>query len=117
MKGTKGMKVDLKKETFCEAVDSIERYWRTIEKISNFGLNIYECEDFTDIADRFSDFLSELLELEHNDVFGDDISYYMVELDFGKKWQPGMVIQDGKDIKLQNSQDLWDLIVETKKNS
>ena len=41
----------------------------------------------------------------------------MVELDFGKKWQPGMVTLNGKDMKLQNSQDLWDLIVETKKNS
>ena len=117
MKGIKGMKVDLKKETFCKAVDSIEKYWRTLEKISNLGLNIYECEDITSIADRFSDFLSELLELEQNDVFGDDIQYYMIELDFGKKWKQGMVTLDGKDIKLQNSQDLWDLIVETKKNS
>ena len=44
-----------------------------------------------------------------------DISYYMIELDFGKKWQQGMIIQDGKDIKLQNSHDLWNLIQETKK--
>lgn len=117
MKGITGMKVDLKRDAFCKAVDSIEKYWRMLEKISDFGLNIYECEDFTAIADRFSDFLSELLELERNDVFGDDIQYYMIELDFGKKWQPGMVTLDGKDMKLQNSQDLWDLIVETKKNS
>lgn len=109
------MKVNLTEETFCTAVDTIEQYWRTLEKISDFGLNIYECESLTNIADIFATFLSEILELEQNDIYGDDISYYMIELDFGKKWQQGMIIQDGKDIKLQNSHDLWNLIQETKK--
>lgn len=40
-----------------------------------------------------------------------DIDYYMYELDFGKKWKPGCLTIDNKDISLRNSEDLWNILV------
>lgn len=39
-----------------------------------------------------------------------DISYWMWELEFGKKWKPGMVMDGDEDIKLQTAEDLYDYI-------
>lgn len=41
------------------------------------------------------------------------ISYWLWELDRGKNWEPGYVqTPDGKDVKLQSVEDLYNLLVE-----
>lgn len=41
----------------------------------------------------------------------DDITYFLYELDCGKRWEPGMVTEaDGTDIKMGTIKDLWDYI-------
>ena len=41
------------------------------------------------------------------------ISYYLFELDCGKKYEDGMIKNaDGSNIKLRTIQDLWNLLVE-----
>ena len=52
----------------------------------------------------------EVDEHKRDPYWCDDITYYMWELDFGKKWAPGMVTFEDKDIPLRNSSDLWELI-------
>ena len=49
------------------------------------------------------------------DVFDDTsewISYFIYELDFGRKWKPGCVTEDGKDIPLSTPEQLYDMISE-----
>lgn len=42
------------------------------------------------------------------------IDYFCFELNFGRKWKEGMVKTDnGKDIKLANAEDLYDLLIES----
>lgn len=38
------------------------------------------------------------------------ISYFCFDLNFGKKWTPGSINRNGKDIKLENASDLYDLL-------
>lgn len=40
------------------------------------------------------------------------ISYYCWELDFGRAWEPGYIVdKDGNEFKLQTPEDLYDLLV------
>lgn len=51
-------------------------------------------------------------------VFGDEncwIYYFVCELEFGKKWQPGMITDNGKDCKLSTSEELYDFLLENLK--
>ena len=55
---------------------------------------------------RLIDYYIKLLAVVMNDET--ELIYYFVwELDFGAKWKPGCITDNGKDIKLQTIQDLW----------
>ena len=38
------------------------------------------------------------------------IEYYIWDLDFGRKWKKDSVKVKGKNFKLKNAYDLWDLL-------
>lgn len=108
------MKVELNEENFCELIDSIEEYWNFCLKLDEaFGINITDSK-LCLLMDKVIDFLvNSFYDINKHDkdpYWLDDITYYMWELDFGKKWRAGMVTCDGKDIPLRNSHDLWKLL-------
>ena len=52
-------------------------------------------------------------------IFCDDsdyplIDYWIYELDFGKKWKPGCVMDNGAEVKLETVSDLYDALVKQK---
>lgn len=58
--------------------------------------------------------LCELLNKIFNCESSDDFGYFIYELEFGKKWEKGMVTDvDGNDIPLKNSSDLYDMLINT----
>lgn len=50
------------------------------------------------------------LDPEENLDYGNDLAYWVYELDFGNKWRPGYVTEDGTDIKLETEEDLWNFL-------
>ena len=40
----------------------------------------------------------------------DWISYYIYELDFGERYEEGMITEDGKNIPLKTVDDLWNIL-------
>lgn len=42
------------------------------------------------------------------------IDYWIYELDFGKNWKPGIVTNNGVDVKLETASDLYDVLVKQK---
>lgn len=72
------------------------------------------CEDFwiyhpKDIESLIIDLLIELTGDNKEDSI---IEYWMYELDAGKSWQPNTITdENGNDIKLQTSNDLYDYLV------
>lgn len=47
----------------------------------------------------------------NDDIVHSWIEYYIYELDFGKKYKPGMVIVQHKDVPLRTPEDLYNAIV------
>lgn len=100
----------IKKEQFCSIIDSIETYWETLRKLNEvLDANMVESKLAT-FANEVRVFISDLFYEEERDSIGDEIQYYMWELDFGRKWKPNSVTVDGESIRLTNSEELWDYI-------
>lgn len=105
------MTVEITKENFCALVDNIERYYRFLEKLEEVSQIDFFNSSFCYFLDQVSNFLVELFFPHSSDSrLMNDIDYYMYELDFGKKWKPGYVIIDDKDMPLRNSEDLWNIL-------
>ena len=51
-----------------------------------------------------------------SEIFKDEeegwINYYIYELEFGKRWKPGYIIDNGRDIKMETPGDLYDYLIE-----
>ena len=46
----------------------------------------------------------------------DNISYFLFEIDCGRKWKPGMItMPDGTDIPVATIDDLWNILVDDEK--
>ena len=109
------MKVELTEENFCKLIDTIEEYWRAVEELEDkYGIDIWRSFS-SKIIDTIQDFLTKIIYgNEKQDM--NDIDYYMWELDFGRKWEPGYCTYgDGTDIPLKNSHELWK-VIEKEKN-
>jgi hypothetical protein len=37
--------------------------------------------------------------------------YFIYDLEYGSKWEPGMITENGKDIKLSNAGELYDVLI------
>ena len=56
--------------------------------------------------------LCELLNKIFNCELSDDFGYFIYELEFGRKWNKGMITDvNGNDIPLKNSSDLYDMLI------
>lgn len=110
------MNVKLTKEAFCNLVNKLEEYFIKMKEIEDLiGISLTE-SDTWDLFDQTSNFIQELVYTkEELKNYGDynDISYYMWELNFGKDWKKGMVLdKDNNDIPLKDSNDLWNTLIE-----
>ena len=93
-------------------VDNIERYYRFLETLEEISQIDFTNSPFYSFSNQVSDFLVDLFFLRSpSPRWINDIDYYMYELDFGKKWKPGCITIDNKDIPLRNSEDLWDILM------
>lgn len=110
MKHEKAIGAIITKTQFCSIIDSIETYWETLRKLNEvLDANMVESKLAT-FADEVRVFISDLFYEEEKDSIGDEIQYYMWELDFGKKWTSNSITVNGESIRLTNSEELWDYI-------
>lgn len=100
--------VSMTKKTFVETINAIKDYHT---KINNIQTVLEEnCQDSIFWPPSLEETLINVLE----DCFNDDadfIGYFIYELEFGSKWEPGYVEDNGKDIKTQTPEDLYDYLV------
>lgn len=99
---------NISKEKFIEIINAAKNQFCFQDELNDL-LGKYNCDGCI--------YMPTLLEetvflLEH--IFKDKyhwIDYYCYELDFGKEWEEGMITgSDGKDIKLETAEDLYDFI-------
>lgn len=100
------------KELFVETINEIEKQHRHDSKCSE-AFKVILPNDYTSNYDNhwLQNQLVKVLQIAMNDNHKDSwIEYYMWELDFGHKWKKDNVKVKGKNFKLQNAYDLWDLL-------
>ena len=104
----------LTKEQFIKSLTELKQLEEDIEKVHlalrkldpDFG-GFYIC--------RLSTLVVDLLQSSMNDKV-EDISYFIYELDYGKKWKKGTYTdKDKKDIKLKTMEDLYNLLIKNNK--
>lgn len=102
------------KELFIESIESIRQsddYQAWLNKqLRNNGAEGYLFQP------NCADALIKLLNFCLKEYDADDmISYFCFELDFGRKWKSGMVVdENGEDIELSSSEHLYDYIISQK---
>ena len=98
------------KEVFVETINFMKTRFD-----NEIVINNYLTAEFGDaIFYPYSNYESQMIKVLEN-VFDDTnewISYFIYELDFGRKWKPGCVTEDGKDIPLSTPEQLYDMISE-----
>ena len=98
----------IKKEKFVRILNELERVDRAEEKIVEAISSIsafYWNYPFSTGSDTVIDLLEELTNDE-----GQMISYFVYELDWGKKWEPGCVTDENEDIDLSTAEKLYDYL-------
>lgn len=57
--------------------------------------------------------LLEVLMDDVDDIYGSNISYFIYELDYGRKYEPGMITdENNKEIDLSTAEKLYDYLVQ-----
>ena len=102
-----------KKEAFLKVM---KEYKQLIDDIDNVHNAMKKLDpDFGGFCiSRLENFCSKLIKHSFDDKF-DWISYYMYDLEWGKKYKKGTIIGDnGKIIPLKTLEDLYNLLTESK---
>ena len=103
------------KEKFCKAINQIKHIQEYEDELYKLGRKYGEYD--TEIRfPTLEDVVVSLLEDAMcciEDEYGSDISYFIYELDFGKDWEPGMIIdREGNDVDFSTVEKLYDYLRE-----
>ncbi len=99
----------LNKKEFCSAVKLYQRMYDEESYIID-ALGIVPEWKPSEWLTAYYNFLSDMCDFDENEYEnpgGTALDYYCFELDFGRKWRPGMVTVNGSYVKLQTPEDLW----------
>lgn len=99
----------LTKMEFINAIYTIESMMRTEDKIID-AMNINP-EWIPGLwIGGYIDLIIKLSDIPEDPIEDNLISYFIFDLEFGKKWQPGDYVVNGVDTPLQNVEQLWNAI-------
>lgn len=95
------------------------RQLEAAQKLQDDVCNLYRNSEFN-VARDFCNYgalqinheslVVDLLKRIFDDEF-DNIEYFIYELDFGKRYVPGMIISDGENIDLSTADKLYDYLI------
>lgn len=95
---------------YLQEINNFENDFRKLLYTSKKDSDFLDAAMFTDC--RLVDYIIYLLQNEFEDVEG-WIPYWIYELDFGRSWYRGMIIEsEWRDIKLQTKEDLYDFLID-----
>lgn len=102
----------LEKKDFLKYMSQIETAIKFQDEMNDIckKYGYFSIAEYPDCIDLSVTLLEKLMNLEPNDEYGTDISYFIFELNFGKDWEPGSVTCDGEDIDFSSSEKLYDFI-------
>ena len=100
------------KDLFIETIHEIEKQHNHDRKCTEAFKVLLHNDDANGYDNHWlQNQLIKILQIAMNDNHKNSwIEYYLWELDFGRKWKKDSVKVNGKNFKLQNAYDLWDLL-------
>jgi len=113
----------LSKDKFVSIMKKMEAQESIDSKISKAVSEAFDCwavsYNHGRLTSTILELLSEIFDIPNRDLLGEnDIEYFMYELDYGKKWKPGMITEkDGTDIDFSDAGKLYDYLTKEKKTS
>ncbi len=104
----------LSKEKFVKAINELQSIETDIEAVHK-ALQKLDPDFGGFYLSRVNTLIVQLLQDAAEDKY-EYVSYFIYELDYGKKWHKGCITdKNKKDIKLQTAEDLYNYIVENNK--
>lgn len=105
----------LSKKTFVEAIEKLkamEDAEQALYDASDSCVRLYEWKPYSDLLEIYVKLLEEAMKVEIDERYGSDISYFIYELEFGKKWKPNYVTDsNGNSIDMSTAEKLYDYLV------
>jgi hypothetical protein len=100
------------KELFIESIEALEAQYRHDDKCADALQSIYQSSIILTYDNhKVCNQLIKLLRIEMVDDHDESwIDYYIDELDFGRKWKPGMIVISGVRVRLKTPEDLYKLL-------
>lgn len=100
----------MKKELFIKCIEQLKAHQEKSDKICNLLDSLSEERNcFYPFSDDDQLIFAILADAYSEETVEDDISYFCYDLAFGKCWSPGTITQDGKDIKMETIEDLYEV--------
>ena len=101
----------LTKEEFIETIKVIEDF-REHQQEFNTALRHIDDGCYAFIFSPYENEYVWLIKRMFHNEFDEDIDYFLYDLECGKDWEPGDVVDSkGNDIKMANAEDLWNYII------
>ena len=104
--------INIDKTKFINIMNKFESFTKKIDD-SSYKIRKLTDNEWDVFFPTEASILCELLNKIFNCELSDDLGYFVYELEFGKKWEKGVVTDvDGNDIPLKNSSDLYDMLID-----
>ena len=101
---------NISKEEFIKVMRNVEDTVTYHDKLNKF-YHDNKVDGYLYQPDCVDTVLSLLQVIFNIPDYDDILGYFCWDLDFGKKWNSGMVTEDNIDIKLENADDLYNYLI------
>ena len=101
------------KEKFCKIINEIKRMHEYEDELYKLGRKYDNDSEirFPTLEDTVVSLLEYATCCPTDEKYGSDISYFIYELDFGRDWEPGMIVdREGNDIDFSTAEKLYDYL-------
>ena len=92
--------------TFERCIEQIKQCFEFFDSLYALGIDTAELP-----FDRVYGDLIDLLEIEMGDTRNHWISFFIYNMDFGNRADAVTVVDNGKEISLSNTRELWELLI------
>ena len=99
----------MSKESFIRSINKMKECDRKIQNIEKVLME--NCDDAIFCPPSLETEMIQMLK----DLFHDEsswIEYYIFDLDFGEKWEEGMITETGKSVSMRTPEELYDILIQ-----
>ena len=105
----------LSKETFVEAINRLRELSNAEQALydaTNGSMQLLEWKPYSDVIDMYVRMLEEAMNVEVDDMYGSNISYFIYDLEYGTKWtETSITDANGTPIDISTVEKLYDFLI------